>query len=673
MQRETKKDLSGYFRMMRPVSPIATMLGLGHQDQWNSRTRVQEEELLSTVRRIVGSRYLLQDMKLDDTGIFAKVLVQPDENPKMFEEVRLELKEHNLYPRLAKVDKQHIIAIYPKPKRKPSSYTANIIMFALTLVTTVWAGAILWGSRSGGFEATDLFLVLLDPVSVGLGALTFALPLILILGSHELGHYFTSRAYKVDASLPYFIPIPPIISPFGTFGALISMKENLSNRKALVDIGAAGPIAGFIVAIPVTIIGLLLTDAYPARMADLVDGDTYLIINPPLAFNLLSSALGVGSDGVIYPTALAGWIGLFVTALNLFPVGQLDGGHIVRGMFGANARFISYATVAIMVFLGFTTGFTTYLFFAVLILILGARHPPPLDDISPIRPRQVGVFVAAVIMMALSFHPVPLEQVQFREGNIGLFPNHDSIVVDPTLPGIFAVTVLNEGSIKESVDLSVWYLDGKVLPELIGDPPEAVARIADGGTVHATFDMGTFSLYLLDPLGRDLPRDSEATWRIVSLGTVEAQNGSFTLSFTTESGLEEDLEVPMTRLSSGIVLDRTRIGPDEMAQVKGRLIVLDHPGGPIDLNISYRFPSEGYRVFLTPGNGTASWLYPMMGSSLDISPSGDVGYTLSLEAAPGMVVAHFLIEPFHSDEGRSRLEISLMSGDLGTKLVLAGS
>ena len=354
------------------------------------------------VEQIASRFYIIEEQRFDETGIFLRVKIDTDRNEEMFDEFRRALKEYGLYPRLVRERSKDFILVFPLPKRKGKRNTVNLILLIATIFTTVWAGAILWMSRTEELSsAGDIFAVLFDPEYLLMGGLTFALPLLLILGTHELGHYFTSRRYGIDATLPYFIPIPPFISPIGTFGALISMKEPISNKKALIDIGAAGPIAGFIVAIPVTIIGLLLTKAYPV-VPTLATGETILIINPPLLFHGFMALLGVPDEGVLHPTAFAGWLGLFVTALNLLPVGQLDGGHIIRGALGDSSKYISTGAMVLMVILGVVTGFITYIFFAILILLLGARHPPPLDDVSPLSARQWTVFGLSVVIMALN-------------------------------------------------------------------------------------------------------------------------------------------------------------------------------------------------------------------------------------------------------------------------------
>ncbi|MGA1820615.1 MAG: site-2 protease family protein [Thermoplasmatota archaeon] len=418
------------------------------------------------VEEITSRYYIIEDRKFDESGIFMRVKIDPDTNEGMFDELRRALKKHGLFPRLVKEGGRNFILVFPLPRRKGGKNTVNLILLIATIFTTVWAGSILWMSRTEELDkVADIVTVLFDPEYVLMGGLTFAFPLLLILGTHELGHYFTSRRYGIDATLPYFIPIPPFISPIGTFGALISMKEPISNKKALIDIGAAGPIAGFIVAIPVTIIGLLLTKTYPVS-ADLVSGETVMIINPPLLFHGFMALLGVPDEGVLYPTAFAGWLGLFVTALNLLPVGQLDGGHIIRGALGERSRFVSIGAMVLMVVLGVVTGFITYIFFAILILILGARHPPPLDDISPLSKRQWFVFGLSIVIMALTFHPIPLEQMTVKGEGLSLENEWSEHFASPYTPNWENFTLVNDDRSSVEVNIQITMGGETVVPTI---------------------------------------------------------------------------------------------------------------------------------------------------------------------------------------------------------------
>lgn len=269
----------------------------------------------------------------------------------------------------------------------------HLVLFAATLFTTSLAGAF-----QAGVDP------LTDPKTLLLG-LPFALTLLSILLSHEMGHYVLARYHGVRASLPYFIPGPPLL--IGTFGAFIRMKSSPANRRALFDVGAAGPWAGALLAVPAVIVGLSLSEVRPLNPFDeggIILGDSFL-------FSALTRLiLGVSADDVsivLHPIALAGWFGLFVTFLNLLPVGQLDGGHIAYSLFGRAHRWISRIALVGILFLGFQ-GWEGWFFWVAMLALLGLDHPPTLDLTSPLDPRRRFYAWSTVGLFALTFIPVPL-------------------------------------------------------------------------------------------------------------------------------------------------------------------------------------------------------------------------------------------------------------------------
>ena len=246
-----------------------------------------------------------------------------------------------------------------------------------------------------------------------IGGFWYSLSLITILLAHEMGHFFMSRRHGVQASMPYFLPVP--IPPFGTFGAIIKMKGRMSSRRALFDIGVAGPLMGLLITLPAIIIGLLLSDQVLTEKAE--EG---LRLGESLLFVLVEKAvlgdLPEGYDLCLHPVAYAGWVGLFVTALNLLPVGQLDGGHIAYALFGRKSRIVFGLTVIFLmgITIFFYMGWTLMI---VLVLLFGFRHPPPLDDVTPLDLRRKILGGVVFFLFILSFTPVPFLQVQ---GGIGI-------------------------------------------------------------------------------------------------------------------------------------------------------------------------------------------------------------------------------------------------------------
>jgi membrane-associated protease RseP (regulator of RpoE activity) len=226
-----------------------------------------------------------------------------------------------------------------------------------------------------------------------------------ILAVHEMGHYLSGRRYRLDISLPYFIPAP-VIFPLGTFGALIKIRSPIPNRSVLVKIGASGPVSGSLVAIPLLILGIALSEIRPPSGAQGFALGSSMIFELAclLRFGQFSSEATI----ILHPTAVAAWAGLFVTALNMLPIGQLDGGHVVYGLFGPReARIISLGFLLCLVPLGAFL-WLGWLVFGTIILLLGARHPAPLDPYTPLDARSRVLAWCAIILFVLTFVPVPI-------------------------------------------------------------------------------------------------------------------------------------------------------------------------------------------------------------------------------------------------------------------------
>jgi len=277
----------------------------------------------------------------------------------------------------------------PPPRRIP---LVNALLLGATVVSTAAAGAV-WEGR--------------DPIShpaVMLRGLPFALTLITILLVHEAGHYLMCVRHGVNASLPYFVPAPPLFPLVGTFGAFIRIRSRFPNRMALFDIGAAGPWAGFVVALIATVVGLSLSTVLPVAPESAVElGDSLLT-------KLLTwLVLDVDPTRVaLHPIALAGWFGLFVTSLNLIPVGQLDGGHVLYAAFG-RTRFVPTLLVAFLFWLGMTgwPGWVLWAFILTALTFIG--HPTTNDDPRPLDPARFVSALATLAMFVLTFVPEPLK------------------------------------------------------------------------------------------------------------------------------------------------------------------------------------------------------------------------------------------------------------------------
>jgi membrane-associated protease RseP (regulator of RpoE activity) len=268
-------------------------------------------------------------------------------------------------------------------------------LFVVTVFTTLVAGALQAGVNP--FE---------KPWGIWQG-IPFSFTLLLILGCHELGHYVASKRNGVDVSYPYFIPGPTLV---GTFGAFIAMKSPISDRNALIEIGAAGPLAGLVVTIPVLFVGLSLSQIVPAVQTagvgiHLGECALFSIINW-----MVNGTIAADQDVILHPVAFAGWIGLLVTSLNLIPVGQLDGGHIIYAIFGHRQREVAWMVMMLLLALGIV-GWEGWLVWSGILLILGVSHPPVIYDWGPMDNRRLAIGYFAMFCFVLTFTPIPFTSI----------------------------------------------------------------------------------------------------------------------------------------------------------------------------------------------------------------------------------------------------------------------
>lgn len=288
----------------------------------------------------------------------------------------------------------------PRPRVR-----VNVVLFVLTLASTLIAGAC--GGLCLAFP-WDVLSALTSPTRL-LAGFPFAATLMSILLTHEFGHYLTARRYKAAVSLPYFIPAPPPLA-FGTLGAIIRMRSPGRDRNALFDIAAAGPIAGLAVAVPAVLLGLGWSRIAPLPQGEFMAvqfGDSLLM---RLLVYLKFGPIPSGMDVFIHPVALAGWVGFFVTALNLFPVGQLDGGRIAYALFGRHHRLVGVGTVAATVALGVITRSPNWFVWAALVVFfVGFHHHPPLDDVTPLSRGRWIVGLVCLILFVLLIPPIPID------------------------------------------------------------------------------------------------------------------------------------------------------------------------------------------------------------------------------------------------------------------------
>ena len=277
------------------------------------------------------------------------------------------------------------------------------LLFALTLAMTTFWGTFI-GELPDWLTEVGIPAVLVHPRFIAEG-LKFSLPLLAILTCHELGHYAACRGHNLRATPPFFIPFP---LPIGTLGAIIRIKEPIRNRKQLMDVGAAGPIAGFVATIPLLVVGLALSRV--ENIADLNPEGLYYELGEPLLYRLLATLLHpdmpAGATLFLHPTAVAAWVGILVTLLNMLPFAQLDGGHVCYALFGRRHRKAAWPLLVVLIGLGFV--WWGWWLWSLIVVILGVEHPPVWDDERPLGWRRAAIGWLALAVFVLCFMPVPI-------------------------------------------------------------------------------------------------------------------------------------------------------------------------------------------------------------------------------------------------------------------------
>lgn len=389
----------------------------------------RDDLLVSLVKRVMKINQLTWGLTQDDFLVYFQGHLTQN-SPAAYDQLAQSLKPYQITPLFRKQEDEHLIIlkegiIEPQPRKT----WINLVLFIITFFSVLFAGV--YYSYSGPM-VSDLSIIW-SHVQPKLGeSLGFAVSLLAILTAHEFGHYFTARKHKTKVTLPYFIPFP--ISPFGTMGAFINLQEPPKNKRVLLDIGIAGPLAGLVVAVPVLLYGLSLSSVQrlPQQISSpfFFEGNSLLYLSLKyivhgqwlpqpadiqglelltywLRFFFTGAPLPHGGyDVVIHPVAWAGWAGLLVTALNLLPAGQLDGGHLVYGLFGDLARKIWPYLLVILGVLGFV--WSGWWLWAVLILIFGRARAQPLDQITELDPRRKILALFGLIIFVLVFIPVPI-------------------------------------------------------------------------------------------------------------------------------------------------------------------------------------------------------------------------------------------------------------------------
>lgn len=331
-------------------------------------------------------RFLMEDYRFFDTGVERGyfVILSGDYDDYDIERIKRNriFKETHIYKDEGRIA---IMLIEDKREKFP---TLNIVMFVLTLLSTFFVGALQLGYNPFSLDILKGWI--------------FSIPLLSILGAHEFGHFIVARRYGIPTSWPYFIPFPSII---GTMGAVIRLRGFIPSRRALLHMAFAGPIAGFIVALPILWIGLKLS------RLESTFSESGIFFGEPLLFKIFTHMIfGNVADNLvinIHPLAFAGWVGLFVTALNLIPMGQLDGGHIFYALFPNYHRIVGWIVIIFLIIGGiYWSGWFIWAFFGILV---GVYHPPAAFMEKKLKPFDYFIGVLSLVMFALCFIPIPVK------------------------------------------------------------------------------------------------------------------------------------------------------------------------------------------------------------------------------------------------------------------------
>ena len=357
-------------------------------------------EKVETMRKGIAHLFVVGDTTLDEPHKgFVRYRGRFLEDPAIcFDELRAVFEAQGFTPTIREEENGSVaIVALPQVFNPPASnWRINLGLFIVTVLSTL-----LTGSFYNAETAEQAFQIW--------RGWPFSLSIMLILGAHELGHYFAARYHKVAVTLPYFIPLP-IISPIGTMGAVIRMKAPIKNKRALFDIGVAGPLAGLVFAVPLLLYGLATSETGPISPVGLLEGNSILYYLAKFAVfgQFLPSET---ADVYLNQVAWAGWVGLLVTALNLMPVGQLDGGHIVYSLIGERAKKLFTPVIVTLGALTVTSFFIdntfTWGIWILLLFFFGRAHAEPLDNVTPLDSRRRWLGIATLIFFVLIFVPIP--------------------------------------------------------------------------------------------------------------------------------------------------------------------------------------------------------------------------------------------------------------------------
>jgi len=365
--------------------PLCNSLVLGHEIN-------EMPHQLSEISQIAKENFSFGNVKTDNYS----VAFEADELFKKPEEIISSFEKINFYPFIRKEKNKFSIILRGAPPKKEFAYRKNLILFFLTVISTTAAGYLMSLPHIENGFMTNPWI----------GAISFSFSIMLILGTHEMGHFLVARRNGVDATLPYFIPSPFVL---GTMGAVINIRSFIPSKKSAIELGLSGPLAGMLVAIPITIIGIIMSPVVPISTF----GEGSIFLGEPLIFQFIANSLVTVPEGYslyLNPVAFAGWAGIFVTMLNLIPMGQLDGGHVARAVLGPlYHRQLSFIVAGSLFILGLFS-WAGWSLWGIIGLYLAYRgHPGSMDEVTPIDRKHWGMVAMSIVLFAMSAMLTPIK------------------------------------------------------------------------------------------------------------------------------------------------------------------------------------------------------------------------------------------------------------------------
>jgi hypothetical protein len=568
------------------------------------------------IKSIVSRYFSVYEINLAHDSVSFKCQLNPALLDENFNRLRAELAKHDYTPMIAYRGGEYILTVGRLPKPTPRGIWLNIVMLIFTLSTTIFAGMLLWSGYIG--QGDKLFSV----ETILMGALTFGLPILAILGTHEMGHYLTAKRAGLSASLPFFIPAPP---PIGTFGAFISIREPIPDRKTLFNLGISGPLAGFVVAVPVAVIGLILTAQGARPVPEETGGSMYITL--PFIYDIIGLFIPVPENYVLHPTAMAGWVGFLVTAINLIPAGSLDGGHIARAILGQNARYLSWASVFALFLIGAFFNFG-WMLFGLIVLFLGMEHAPPLNDITKLPWGKKALGAAMGVILITSFVLVPMGYVDMdysfdakvigsSRGNVSMMFNHTFPVLITSTGNVITELKFDLGpsSVKNLLGYSVSYRDPSTGTNVSSQSNEVVVKVGRNLTA-------LFTVYQKEPVLKQV--------------TV---NASILIYAKNDTRFFRNLPIEVTLLSGNFTFAvtpmSTTIGKNQIRNFS------------IEINSSYQFETSLELLAISPA-GWSAWMYsddPTNASNrlvLDLPPLSNISVTLVVSSPEDVAVGELV-------------------------------